>query len=154
MTPWEEKYAEALRPVLKSREPRRFRLLRVVCDQDHKLLDVYQTALGQVYVGEVVPLEPSRAFGPDWEVRDPVRMPRSASVEVIGLVGYLPPGPTVGNPDGQRLLDADRRRRQVIEVTCNHGHHRTIRMAWLEQKLSEGKPRVVWQYKAVQRPIR
>jgi hypothetical protein len=122
VTPWEEEYAEALRPVLKSSKPSRFRLLRVVCDRDHRLLDIYQTALGAIYVGEDVPY----LWFTTW---DREAHSKRAESLVIGLV-------QVGE---LRSVEP------TVDVSCNRGHVREqIPMAWLDAQLRAGTRRAIW----------
>jgi hypothetical protein len=118
VTPWEEEYAEALRPVLKSSKPSRFRLLRVVCDRDHRLLDIYQTALGAIYVGEDVPY----LWFTTW---DREAHSKRAESLVIGRVS----------------LDYV----STVDVSCNRGHVREqVPMAWLDAQLRAGTRRAIW----------
>lgn len=44
--------SEALRPILSAGRPSKFRVLRVVCPNQHRLLDIYRTGKGLAYVGE------------------------------------------------------------------------------------------------------
>jgi hypothetical protein len=122
MTPWEEQYAEALRPVLTSSRPSRFRLLRVVCDRDHKLLDIYQTAIGPIYVGQDVPYL--------WfTTADRAVRSKQAETLVLGLVEYS----GLGHVE------------PTVDVSCNRGHVREmIPLAWLDAQLRAGRRRAVW----------
>ena len=44
--------AEALRPILAAGRPQRFRVLRVVCPNQHRLIDVYRTGKGLAFLGD------------------------------------------------------------------------------------------------------
>lgn len=76
---------EALRPVLESRQPSRFRLLRVVCPNQHRLLDIYATKLGPVYWHEM-----AAAAAPEG-----ARVPayRQREMYLAGRVSEGPPEP-------------------------------------------------------------
>jgi hypothetical protein len=112
----DEEIRDALHAVLQTSQPSRFRLLQVICDQQHRLLDVYQTALGPVFIGKN---ERTRATMLPAE-RRPDRKP-TFSFGGISDIGPLP-----------------------LQVECSHRQWAEIPMEWLEAQLRQGKRRVIW----------
>ena len=114
--PVDKAAAEALRPVLRSRQPSKFRLLQVVCERQHRLLDVYATAAGPVYT--------------NWETFGAVTgRTLYRGRPVVRFLRALP---------SQSMLWLDE---SSAACRCRDA---TVDLGWVAARLAEGRKRVVW----------
>jgi len=117
--------AEALRPILTAGRPERFRLLRVVCPDQHRLLTVYRTSEGPVCVGEA---------GVDWDsISRPGTRRESRRVDVFRMLDELSAYRALGLPTTDPAVK--------VECRCRSAD---IPLAWIEEQISTRRPRVVW----------
>lgn len=118
---------EALRPVLDAGRPARLRLLRVVCARSHRLVDVYATARGPVYVADT---------GVTWGGIDGAEdggRHESRAHPTVGELRYLDALAAIGLPTDQVRVAA--------QCRCQSA---AIPLSWLGERINTPSRRAVW----------
>lgn len=84
----EAEVIEALRPVLTSGKPSRFRVLTVACPRDHVLARVWRTSIGLVIVHETSDVKKERTT--DLPGYGPIELPAIEGPRGVGYAYTLP----------------------------------------------------------------
>ena len=121
--------AEALRPVLSSGNPGRFKLLTAACVNDHRLVVVYQTRIGAVYLAE------GEGRGGDRRDRDSEEWLNRATT-AQGRLDW------VDNIEGLGL-DPDSHELGSIRASCRC-RSESVSLSWLRDQVRAGKRRAVY----------